>query len=177
MTHHWRRYANNPARWVAFRAQRAPDAAAFSAWEGETITYGSLHERAAATAAGLAARGITRGMRVAFVGENETSLLVLVLVLALATWRLGSTFVPLNYRCRRDRGSGRALRRARHRRGAPVAGRTVVLDELREAARPHLAGYKLPRRLEVVAELPRNANGKILKRELKNAIASRENGC
>lgn len=52
----------------------------------------------------------------------------------------------------------------------------VVIDRIAEIApaeliawaRPHLAAYKLPRRIEVVAALPRNANGKVLKRVLRS---------
>jgi acyl-CoA synthetase (AMP-forming)/AMP-acid ligase II len=36
--------------------------------------------------------------------------------------------------------------------------------------RERLAGYKLPRRFEFVDELPRNAYGKVLKRELREAL-------
>ncbi|WP_106398832.1 class I adenylate-forming enzyme family protein [Actinocorallia populi] len=42
-----------------------------------------------------------------------------------------------------------------------------LLAELAEHCRAGLAGYKLPRRWEVVDALPRNAAGKILKRDLK----------
>jgi acyl-CoA synthetase (AMP-forming)/AMP-acid ligase II len=41
------------------------------------------------------------------------------------------------------------------------------LDELRAFARSRLAGYKVPRRLEVVATIPRTASGKIIKHQLK----------
>jgi long-chain acyl-CoA synthetase len=45
----------------------------------------------------------------------------------------------------------------------------VVLDgdELVAFARERLAGYKLPRAVEFVAELPRSPAGKVLKRELR----------
>jgi acyl-CoA synthetase (AMP-forming)/AMP-acid ligase II len=39
-------------------------------------------------------------------------------------------------------------------------------DELREFAAERLAGYKVPRQITLVAELPRNAGGKVLKRQL-----------
>jgi acyl-CoA synthetase (AMP-forming)/AMP-acid ligase II len=45
------------------------------------------------------------------------------------------------------------------------------LDELRAFARARLAGYKVPRRLEVVAEIPRTASGKILKHRLKEGLS------
>lgn len=43
----------------------------------------------------------------------------------------------------------------------------VDLDSLREYGRGHLAGFKLPRGVTVVDELPRNASGKVLKAELR----------
>ena len=39
-------------------------------------------------------------------------------------------------------------------------------DGLRRTVRPLLGGVKTPKRIDVVAELPRNDNGKILKRVL-----------
>ncbi len=42
----------------------------------------------------------------------------------------------------------------------PREGTTVELDELRTFLRTHLSGYKLPRFLAVVDEVPRNATGK-----------------
>jgi malonyl-CoA/methylmalonyl-CoA synthetase len=42
-------------------------------------------------------------------------------------------------------------------------GRTLQAEELKEFCRDKLAPYKLPRRLRVLAELPRNAMGKVTK--------------
>ncbi len=42
----------------------------------------------------------------------------------------------------------------------PREGQTVELDDLREFLRAHLSGYKLPRSLTLVPEIPRNATGK-----------------
>uniref|UniRef100_UPI002B26CEB7 AMP-binding protein n=1 Tax=Nocardioides sp. TaxID=35761 RepID=UPI002B26CEB7 len=42
----------------------------------------------------------------------------------------------------------------------PREGQTVELDDLREYLRAHLSGYKLPRSLTLVPEIPRNATGK-----------------
>jgi acyl-CoA synthetase (AMP-forming)/AMP-acid ligase II len=39
-------------------------------------------------------------------------------------------------------------------------GTSLGLDELREFLRAHLSGYKLPRSLTVVPQVPRNATGK-----------------
>jgi long-chain acyl-CoA synthetase len=46
-------------------------------------------------------------------------------------------------------------------------GRELTEDELLEHCRGALAGYKKPRAVKFVAELPRNPSGKILKRELR----------
>ena len=46
-------------------------------------------------------------------------------------------------------------------------GAAVDADELVAFARGKLAGYKLPRSVEFVAELPRSPAGKVLKRELR----------
>jgi acyl-CoA synthetase (AMP-forming)/AMP-acid ligase II len=45
-------------------------------------------------------------------------------------------------------------------------GAEVSEDDLKAHVKAHLAGYKAPREIEFVDELPRNATGKILKREL-----------
>jgi fatty-acyl-CoA synthase len=50
-------------------------------------------------------------------------------------------------------------------------GATVTLEDLRAHAEGRLARYKLPRRLEFVDALPRNAPGKVLKTELRERFA------
>jgi acyl-CoA synthetase (AMP-forming)/AMP-acid ligase II len=49
---------------------------------------------------------------------------------------------------------------------SPEDGAELDPDALRQAVRPLLGGVKTPKRIDVVAELPRNDNGKILKRVL-----------
>ena len=51
-------------------------------------------------------------------------------------------------------------------RGTP-AGTPLTLADLQTFARERLAPYKLPRALELVAELPRNAMGKVQKQRLR----------
>ncbi|MBV9078882.1 MAG: AMP-binding protein, partial [Methylobacteriaceae bacterium] len=51
-------------------------------------------------------------------------------------------------------------------------GTAVEAGELVAFARERLAGYKLPRAVEFVAELPRSPAGKVLKRELRAWYAS-----
>ena len=50
-------------------------------------------------------------------------------------------------------------------------GSTVTLDQLREHAGPTLATFKLPRRLQIVDALPRNAAGKLLRGEIRSRLA------
>ncbi|MCY0955001.1 FadD3 family acyl-CoA ligase [Streptomyces sp. H27-S2] len=46
-------------------------------------------------------------------------------------------------------------------------GSTLTSDDLIAWSRREMANYKVPRAVEFVAELPRNASGKVLKRELR----------
>ncbi len=47
------------------------------------------------------------------------------------------------------------------------AGKTATETELVDHCRAKLAGYKRPRSVDFIAELPRNPSGKVLKRELR----------
>lgn len=50
-------------------------------------------------------------------------------------------------------------------------GEDLSLEALREFATEKLARYKLPTRLHTIEEIPRNASGKVLKRELRVTFA------
>ena len=45
-------------------------------------------------------------------------------------------------------------------------GSSVSEDDLRDYVKANLARYKVPREIEFLDELPRNATGKVVKREL-----------
>ncbi len=49
------------------------------------------------------------------------------------------------------------------------AGAAVTEDEIRGHVKSNLAGYKVPRDIEFVDELPRTSTGKVLKRELRES--------
>jgi acyl-CoA synthetase (AMP-forming)/AMP-acid ligase II len=51
----------------------------------------------------------------------------------------------------------------------------LTADEVVRYAREHLAGYKVPRRIEFVDEIPKTGSNKILKRELRDRFASLAN--
>jgi long-chain acyl-CoA synthetase len=56
----------------------------------------------------------------------------------------------------------------------PVRGKDITLDDIIEHCRGRIGAYKIPRRIDVVAELPKSAMGKILKAELRRIYAGRE---
>jgi fatty-acyl-CoA synthase len=49
----------------------------------------------------------------------------------------------------------------------PAAGAVLTVDEVQAHARRHLAGFKCPKYVVLVDELPKNPSGKVLKRELR----------
>jgi malonyl-CoA/methylmalonyl-CoA synthetase len=53
-------------------------------------------------------------------------------------------------------------------------GRALDPAAVRAAARERLAGFKVPKRIEVVDALPRNAMGKVTKAELRKRFGGRE---
>ncbi len=55
----------------------------------------------------------------------------------------------------------------------PRAGQTITPDELLRFCRERMAGYKAPKLVEIVDQLPKNASGKILKRELRDRFAAK----
>ena len=52
-------------------------------------------------------------------------------------------------------------------------GETLSLDDLQQWAKPQLAPYKIPRALQPVSALPRNAMGKVVKPEVAGLFKSR----
>ena len=46
------------------------------------------------------------------------------------------------------------------------------MDDLRAHLRGRLADYKVPRQVRLVQQLPRNAAGKVIKRELEATLAT-----
>jgi acyl-CoA synthetase (AMP-forming)/AMP-acid ligase II len=55
---------------------------------------------------------------------------------------------------------------------APKTGASVDAEEIVELCRRELAGYKKPRRVIFVDEIPRNPSGKVLKRVLRDRYAA-----
>ena len=50
-------------------------------------------------------------------------------------------------------------------------GQQLGEDQIREHCRAHLAAFKVPDRVVFAGSLPRSASGKVLKRELRAALA------
>jgi fatty-acyl-CoA synthase len=80
-------------RWLERHADHAPGRIALR-FGVEAISYGDLARRVEAAAEWLAARGVVRGDRVAFLGHNDPAQIVLLFACA----RLGAMQVPLNWR-------------------------------------------------------------------------------
>jgi fatty-acyl-CoA synthase len=53
-------------------------------------------------------------------------------------------------------------------------GASVTEDSIQKVVKANLARYKVPREVEFIDELPRNATGKVLKRELKEQHEEKE---
>jgi fatty-acyl-CoA synthase len=49
----------------------------------------------------------------------------------------------------------------------PQQGVDLTADDIQEFAREHMAGYKIPRRIEFVEDLPETATGKVQKYQLR----------
>lgn len=80
--------------WLTTRAATSADAVALIYGEGERMTYGELGDRAARWAAVFTERGIGRGDRIAFLGENQPAFVEVLFGAA----RAGIVFVPVNTR-------------------------------------------------------------------------------
>jgi long-chain acyl-CoA synthetase len=52
----------------------------------------------------------------------------------------------------------------------PAAGATVDAERVRAYGRERLTGYKVPRRVVIVDELPRSQVGKILRRTVRDRV-------
>ena len=86
------------------------------------------------------------------------------------------TRMRLRYCCRRGSPSFGLLDELLSRRSAYVVvlKEDVEPDALIEFAKQHLAAYKVPKSVHIVDELPKNASGKLLKRELRRAFGGSE---
>ena len=84
---------NGIGPWIARKAVRHADRDAIVCGD-QRITYGEFSDRIARLTDALAARGVTAGQRVAYLGNNHPSLLEVF----FATANLGAIFVPLNTR-------------------------------------------------------------------------------
>jgi long-chain acyl-CoA synthetase len=54
-------------------------------------------------------------------------------------------------------------------------GHSVDPQDLRAFLRTNLAAYKVPRRIEIVDTLPRSLIGKVLRREVRDAMLAKRN--
>ncbi len=112
------------------------------------VTYDALAERADRLADALAQRGLERGGRVAYLGENDPAFLETLFAAGL----LGAVFVPLNTRL-----AAPEIQYALQHSGATVL---VVAAELSQLAEAALAGTQVEHLVVVgTAPLPAGAEG------------------
>ena len=52
----------------------------------------------------------------------------------------------------------------------PARGQSITDQQVLAWSREHMANFKVPRRIEVVDALPRNATGKVMKFELRERV-------
>ncbi len=86
-------YLGGIGDWLSFHAWSRPTKEAV-VYNGKRITYGQLNERVNRAASVLAARGITKGSRVALLMVNSNAFLEVFFACA----KLGAIAVPLNFR-------------------------------------------------------------------------------
>lgn len=58
----------------------------------------------------------------------------------------------------------------------PRAGVSITAEELRSFVKEQLAPYKYPRQVRIVSELPKGATGKVLRREILDALTADQSG-
>ena len=80
--------------WMAKRRLKTPDKPALIHGEGETVTYRQLADGTDRVSALLWHRGVRKGDRVAYLGENSPDFLQVLFGAA----QLGAVFVPINTR-------------------------------------------------------------------------------
>ena len=86
-------FSNGLASLIERQAVQGADRVALQ-FEGQAIRYGALWQSILAAQARLAAAGVKPGDRVAYLGLNQSAMLVLLFALA----RQGAILLPLNYR-------------------------------------------------------------------------------
>ncbi|HWI31976.1 MAG TPA: long-chain fatty acid--CoA ligase [Microbacterium sp.] len=80
--------------WMAKRRLKSPDKIALIHGDGDTVTYRELADGTDRVSSILSSRGIRKGDRVAFLGENSPEFLQVLFGAA----QLGAVFVPVNTR-------------------------------------------------------------------------------
>jgi fatty-acyl-CoA synthase len=53
----------------------------------------------------------------------------------------------------------------------PKAGCAVSLADVKAFCQDKIAGYKIPKSIELVEQIPKNETGKVIKRELRDRFA------
>lgn len=78
---------------VRFRAQEQPNQTVFT-FEGDAMSYGSLHENSNRAAQAMASKGIGKGDRISYMGKNSH----IYFEILVGAAKLGAVMVPVNWR-------------------------------------------------------------------------------
>ena len=113
-------------RWIARHADHTPDKVALR-YEGAETTYAALAGQVSRMAGDLAARGLKRGDRIGFLGQNHPAQIVMLAACA----RLGAIMLPLNWRL-----AAPELHFMLENSGATLLAATRAYEAQARAARP-----------------------------------------
>ena len=84
----------SPGNWVSRQARHAPHRRCLVSGDGTVYTFGEINSRVNRLARALRDRGIVRHDRIAILATDSVDYMCLL----LASMKLGTTYVPLNYR-------------------------------------------------------------------------------
>ena len=144
----------------------------------DAATFVQAERLGTAHAVLAASEAITRGADDLLVAFGDTPLISAETFARLrAPLAKGATLAVLGFRAADPTGYGRLLLEngrlvaIREHADASEAERKVTEEEVREHVAARLASFKVPARVWIAEdELPRNASGKVLKRELRESL-------
>lgn len=83
-----------PADWISLHARYSPDDRCLVTGDGTTWTFGEINRRVNRLARALQQRGVRRRDRIGVLATDSVDYMVLL----MASLKIGSTYVPFNYR-------------------------------------------------------------------------------
>lgn len=148
----------DPADWIESAARDQPHRIFLTTPAGREVSYASLRDQSGRFAAALMRRGVVPGDRVAVQVDKSVD----AVLLYVACLRMGAVFgVP-----HPDFGEGVTAV------VVPERGTRLSEADIISALKKRLAGYKVPKRVLIIDELPKNSMGKVQKNALRAGYAA-----